>query len=71
LSAVLVAGALIVGAALDGRHDPCYEAYLQSGLVAQQMGFEEFRDLYADTFCAPGGDGPVAERGSGTLGGTR
>lgn len=32
--------------------DPCYEAYLQSGLTARQMGFGEFRAFYDDTVCA-------------------
>lgn len=34
---------------------PCYEAYWASGLAHQQMGFEEFRELYGDGVCAAGG----------------
>ena len=69
--AVVLIGLSGAGLVFGQENDPCREAYLESGLTVQQMGFSEFRELYADTSCAPGKDGPVATRGSGTSGGTR
>jgi len=48
----MVATMLATSLAFGGVPPPCWEAYLQSGLSQQQMGFEEFRELYGDT-CAP------------------
>ena len=59
---VVLTGMLASGAALG--HDPgaCHEAYLESGLTAQQMTFDHFRDSYSDTLCAPEGHGFQATR---------
>ena len=51
----IVAMMLAAAAAFGENWDPCYEAYLASGLSQQQVGFEEFRELYGDGLCAPGG----------------
>ena len=48
--------------ALEVGYDPCYEAYLQSGLSTQQMSFEHFRHSYQDTLCAPEGHDLQAAR---------
>jgi hypothetical protein len=58
LAAMLVT---MLGSALafGEDRDPCYEAYRQSGLTHQQMSFEEFRELYGVTVCAPSSDGLV------------
>ena len=31
--------------------DPCREAYLETGLTAQQMTFHEFQLIYGETTC--------------------
>jgi hypothetical protein len=59
---VVLTGMLASGAALGQDPGACHEAYLQSGLTAQQMAFEEFRDSYSDTLCAPEGHGLQATR---------
>lgn len=41
--------------ALGHDHRVCYTAYLESGLTAQQMSFDQFRHTYGDTLCAPEG----------------
>jgi hypothetical protein len=67
----LVLGALVLTALLAGsiygeEHTPCEQAYLESSLTQQQMSFDEFRELYADTLCAPGSD--VARQGYSRVG---
>jgi len=53
-AALIVALIGLFGASLvlgqDG--DPCREAYVESGLLAQQMSFAEFRAVYGETTCA-------------------
>ena len=51
----IVAMMLAAAAAFGETPTPCYEAYLASGLSQQQMGFEEFRELYGDGVCATSG----------------
>jgi hypothetical protein len=59
LAVVLVA--LLTGSAVFGEdHGSCYEAYLQSGLTQQQLTFDEFHRIYADTLCSPSGVGLAA-----------
>jgi hypothetical protein len=70
-SAVVLIGMLGAGLAFGADGDPCREAYLESGLTAQQMTFEEFHGFYSDTLCANGGDGPVATTGDRVPGETR
>ena len=70
-SAVVLIGMLGAGLAFGADGDPCREAYLESGLTAQQMTFEEFLAFYPDTLCANGGDGPVATTGVQVPGETR
>lgn len=62
-SAVIIIAMVGAGLALSTDTDPCREAYLESGLSAQQMSFEEFRGFYADTLCATGGDSEVGTTG--------
>ena len=70
LTVVLVA--LLTGSAVFGEdHESCYEAYLQSGLTQQQLTFDEFHSLYADTLCAPDGGGLVASHEGRLSEGTR
>jgi hypothetical protein len=45
---------LAVGLAFGEDYDPCYEAYLESGLTQQQMSFDQFRHSYTNTLCAKG-----------------
>jgi hypothetical protein len=52
----LVLTALVAGSTYGEERTPCEQAYLESGLTQQQLSFEEFRELYADSLCAPGGD---------------
>lgn len=52
---VVLFGMLVTGLAFGEDKDPCYEAYLESGLTAQQMTFDEFRGMYGETLCATGG----------------
>ena len=51
----IVATMLAAAAAFGETPTPCYEAYLASGLSQQQMGFEEFRELYGDGVRATSG----------------
>jgi len=70
LAVVLVA--LFTGsAALGEDHGSCYEAYLQLGLTQQHLTFDQFHRLYADTLCAPDGDGLVASHEGPLSEGTR
>ena len=55
--AVVLVGVLGASAAFGEARGACYEAYLQSGLTAQQVSFDQFHKLYGDTLCAPVGDG--------------
>ena len=50
--AVFLAALLAADVALGKDPGPCYGAYLESGLTQQQMTFDDFRYLYADTLCA-------------------
>ncbi len=52
----LVLTALVAGSTYGEEHTPCEQTYLESGLTQQQMSFKEFRELYADSLCAPGSD---------------
>ena len=70
-SAVVLIGMLGAGLAFGADGDPCREAYLESGLTAQQMTFEEFHGFYSDTLCANGGDGRMAASGNLVPGETR
>jgi hypothetical protein len=58
----ILAIAYVFGTAFGAGYDPCYGAYLESGLSAQQMTFDHFRHSYADTLCAPEGHGLQATR---------
>ena len=60
---VVLIGLFGTGLLFGQDGDRCREAYLKSGLSAQQMAFEEFRAFYSDTFCAPEGHGLQATRG--------
>jgi hypothetical protein len=51
----ILAIAYVVGTAFGAGYDPCYGAYLESGLNQQQMTFQQFRQSYGDTLCAPDG----------------
>jgi hypothetical protein len=51
---------LAVGVAFGEDYGPCYDAYRSSGLTEQQMTFDQFHSLYADTLCAPSGGALVA-----------
>ena len=48
----MVALMLVAALAFGEAPTPCQEAYLMSGLSEQQMSFEEFGGLYADTWCS-------------------
>ena len=45
---------LAADVAIGEDYSPCYEAYLESGLTAQQMSFDQFRHSYSDSLCAKG-----------------
>ena len=49
---VVLIGLSGAGLVLGQDGDPCYEAYLDSDLSAQQMTFDEFRGAYGETTCA-------------------
>jgi hypothetical protein len=49
---VVLIGLSGAGLVFGQDSDPCHEAYLESGLSAQQMSFEEFRGVYGETVCA-------------------
>jgi hypothetical protein len=51
---VIVASVLLASAAMGAENDPCYQAYLDSGLNAQQMSLDQFRLSYTDTLCKQG-----------------
>ena len=52
---VILFGMMVAGLAFGEDSNPCYEAYLESGLTAQQMTFDEFRGAFGQTLCATGG----------------
>jgi hypothetical protein len=49
---VVLIGLSAAGLVFGQDGDPCYEAYLDSALSAQQMTFDEFRGAYSETVCA-------------------
>jgi hypothetical protein len=51
-SMVILIGLSAAGLLFGQDGDPCYEAYLDSGLTARQMTFDEFRGAYGETICA-------------------
>ena len=68
---MLLATMLAVGIASGKDYGACYEAYRSSGLTQQQVSFDEFHKLYADTLCAQDslyqGNDSVGEAASRTL----
>jgi hypothetical protein len=48
---VVLIGLSAAGLLLGRGGDPCREAYLDSGLTAQQMTYDEFRGAYGETLC--------------------
>lgn len=62
---------LAANVAFGEDYGPCYGAYLESGLTAQQMSFDDFRRFYADTLCTRDGDGLQATREGRVPGATR
>ena len=44
----------VAGLVFGQDSDPCREAYLETGLTAQQMTFHEFQLIYGETTCATG-----------------
>ncbi len=65
LGALVLTG-LVASSIYGEEHTPCEQAYLESGLTQQQMSYDEFRKLYADSLCAPGGE--VARQSSYRVG---
>jgi hypothetical protein len=51
-SIVVLIGLSAAGFLFGQDGDPCYEAYLNSGLSTQQMTYDEFRGAYGETVCA-------------------
>jgi hypothetical protein len=49
---VVLIGLSGAGLVFGQDSDPCREAYLESGISAQQMSFAEFRGIYGETTCA-------------------
>ena len=49
---VVLIGLSAAGLLFGQDGDPCYEAYLESGLSVQQMTFHEFQGAYGETVCA-------------------
>jgi hypothetical protein len=49
---VVFIGLSVAGLVLGQDGNPCREAYLDSGLSAQQMTYHEFRGAYGETVCA-------------------
>jgi hypothetical protein len=49
---VVFIGLSVAGLVLGQDGDPCREAYLESGLSAQQISYHEFRGAYVETVCA-------------------
>jgi hypothetical protein len=68
---VVLIGLSAAGLVFGQENDPCRQAYLETGLTAQQMTFDEFRGFYSDAFCANGSNGPVAATGDQVPGETR
>lgn len=62
---------LAAGLAFGEDYGPCYGAYRQSGLTAQQMTFDQFRQFYGDTLCARDGHDFEATREGRVPGETR
>jgi hypothetical protein len=59
---VVLCSVLAANAATGADYDPCYEAYLESGLTSQQMSFDHFRNSYSETLCAREGQDLQATR---------
>jgi hypothetical protein len=59
---VILSSVIMANAAMGADYDPCYEAYLESGLTNQQMSFGEFNHSYSDTLCAKEGHNLQATR---------
>jgi hypothetical protein len=70
-SAVVLIAMVGGGLAVSTDTDPCRKAYLESGLTAQQMTFDEFRGFYSDTLCARGGDSEMGTTGDRVPGESR
>ena len=68
---VILTIAQSASAALGVGYDPCYEAYLESGLTKQQMSFDHFRHSYSDTLCSSEGHDLQAAREGRGVGETR
>jgi hypothetical protein len=49
---VVLIGLSVAGLVYGRDGDRCREAYLETGLTAQQMTYEEFRGAYGETACA-------------------
>jgi hypothetical protein len=49
---VVLIGLSAAGLVFGQDSNPCYEAYLETGLSAQQMTLDEFRGAYGETLCA-------------------
>jgi hypothetical protein len=49
---VVLIGLSAAGLLLGQDGDPCREAYLDSGLSARQMTYDEFRGAYGEPLCA-------------------
>ena len=49
---VVFIGLSAAGLVLGQDSDPCREAYLETGLTAQQMTYHEFQVAYGDSACA-------------------
>jgi hypothetical protein len=62
---------LAAGVAFGEDYGPCYDAYRSSGLTAQQMTFDQFRQFYGDALCANDVHDFEATREGQVLGETR
>jgi hypothetical protein len=69
--AVILVAMLAADLALGEDQEPCYQAYRESGLTAQQMTFDHFHHFYADTLCSPEGHDLQAAREGRGVGVTR
>ena len=49
---VVLIGLSAAGLVFGQDSNPCYEAYLETVLSAQQMTLDEFRGAYGETLCA-------------------
>ena len=65
---VVLIGLSGAGLVFGQDSNPCYEAYLESGLTAQQMTFDEFRGVYGETVCATQVARPAEAASPGTNG---